>query len=114
MVRDIWLRSPGQGETKIVGMKDIEGHLQEYKISVISKELKRIEEIMKDDTLWNPSEETIKRTKPWILSVILFYRWRKSYGGKKVKPYGCNMVTRIQSSFTRKLNRGRKPIAYIS
>lgn len=56
VVKEIWQNSLGQGAAKIGGMKRIEDEFQEYKVSAIMKELRRIEDLLKDDAHWESNE----------------------------------------------------------
>lgn len=62
-VRQLWNNHPTSGTSKLKAMKELSSLFNEYKIGLIVVELKRIEELLKEDARWDPSEEAIKVQK---------------------------------------------------
>lgn len=89
-------------------MKSIEEEFKEYKISAISKELRRIEELLKDETHWDSSEEAIKEYRALESQRSSLLHLEGSSGDRKVGPYGSNMEIGIQIFSTRKWSREGK------
>ncbi|XP_058758387.1 uncharacterized protein LOC131631620 [Vicia villosa] len=56
-VREVWNSAPGSGVSKIAGLQRIEDHFKEYRISGLKKELRRIEDLLNNDSNWDGSEE---------------------------------------------------------
>ncbi|XP_058746012.1 uncharacterized protein LOC131618873 [Vicia villosa] len=58
-VREMWDSQPGNGVSKIAGLKSLDEVFKDYKVNAVKQELKRIEILLKEDSNWKASEEAI-------------------------------------------------------
>lgn len=112
LVREVWRNSPGQGAAKITGMKCIEEQFQKYKVSAITKELRRIEDLLKDEVNWDPSEEALKAYKVLETQRNSLLQVEEIIWRKKSRALWLQHGDKYSKKFIGKLSRGGKSIVF--
>lgn len=67
LVKELWCAQGGQGENKMVGVQCLGDHFKEYKVGTVSKELKRVKSMLKEEIEWDASEEVGENQKALLV-----------------------------------------------
>lgn len=80
-------------------MQALDNFFEEYKVGQEKKEIKRIEEILTNKSMWFNSNEDICRYKEFEKQHAYLFKMKKLFGVKGVELFGSKKETKIPSSF---------------
>lgn len=63
LIKEAWRRTPNQCTEKLQAVQTIDETFKEYRTGAVSKEIKRIEELLKDTNLWSSEPTSVQAYK---------------------------------------------------
>lgn len=114
VVNQLWNNHNTRGIDKPATMKGLDFFFQEYKIGAVNKELRRIDDLLKEEDKWDYSEKSIKSNKALEGQRNNLLQIEKAICRQKIGKFGLSMVIETYNYFVAKQTKEGKQMLFIS